>query len=76
MKEFVKGVAAQLTDHPEDISVSEIQGKATVILELRCNAKDVGRVIGRNGKTIGAIRALLRAIVARRKQRAILEVVG
>jgi predicted RNA-binding protein YlqC (UPF0109 family) len=55
--------------------VTEIKGEKSVVYELRCHEKDVGKVIGRSGKTVGAMRTLLGAIAARDGRRAMLEVV-
>ena len=74
MKELVEEIARQFADHPEDISVSEIRGKRTTILELCCHSRDTGRIIGKNGRTISAMRTLMNAIAARGKRRAILEI--
>ena len=76
MKSFVHDVALHFADDAGNLSVAEIRGKRTVILELRCSEKDVGRVIGKNGKTIGAMRTLVGAVAARSKRKAILEVIG
>jgi predicted RNA-binding protein YlqC (UPF0109 family) len=76
MKNLVEHIAKRFADHPEEVSVCEMTGKRTVILELRCNGKDVGRIIGKNGRTIGAIRALLTAFAAKERCRTVLEVVG
>jgi predicted RNA-binding protein YlqC (UPF0109 family) len=76
MKNLVEHIARRFADHPDEVSVCEMRGKRTVILELRCNGKDVGRVIGKNGRTISAIRALLTALAAKERCRTILEVVG
>ena len=75
MKKLVKQMVAALVDHPREVKVTEVMGEKTIIFELRCNAKDVGKVIGRSGKTIGAMRTLLGAISAREGRRAMLEVV-
>jgi uncharacterized protein len=75
MKNFVLHIAKALADHPQDIGVAEIYGQQTSILELRSNPKDVGRLIGRSGKTIGALRTLLGTLAAKQKRRAVLEVV-
>lgn len=75
MKEFVAFVIKKVVEHPDSIRISEIRGQQTVILEVRCHADDMGRVIGKNGKTIGAVRALLNSIAARHGTKAMLEVV-
>ena len=62
-------------DHPEEIRISEIEGERTIVFELRCHPDDVGKVIGKSGKTVGAIRTLLSTVAARQNKRAMLEVV-
>ena len=76
MKDFVKQIALRFAESPEEIAVSAISGKNTEILELRCGDKDLGRMIGRSGRTVNAMRTLLDALGARDKKRVILEVVG
>lgn len=75
MKELVEYIVRALVDHPNDVRLTEVDGERTVILELRCNPEDVGKVIGKSGKTVGAIRTLLSTAAARRNKRAMLEVV-
>lgn len=76
MKDLVREIARRFADFPEEISVVQIEGRHTLVIELRCNSKDLGRLIGRNGKTIGTIRALLHALGAKEKKRVIMEAVG
>ena len=75
MKKLVKQMVAALVDHPRHGKIVEIKGEKSVVYELRCHEKDVGKVIGRSGKTVGAMRTLLGAISARDGRRAMLEVV-
>lgn len=75
MKELIEYVVKALVDHPEDLRISEIQGERTIVFELRCHPEDVGKVIGKSGKTVGAIRTLLSTVAARQNKRAMLEVV-
>jgi predicted RNA-binding protein YlqC (UPF0109 family) len=74
MKSFVLYITRALLDHPNDIVVTEVAGKQITILELRCNPKDVGRLIGRSGKTISALRVLLSNLASKEGRRAVLEV--
>ena len=76
MKELLEQIAKALVDHPEDVQLIEVPGEKTVIFELRCNEKDVGKVIGRNGKTVGAMRTILSTLAAKNGRRAMLEVVA
>jgi predicted RNA-binding protein YlqC (UPF0109 family) len=75
MKELIEFIVKSLVDNPDEVKLTEIDGERTIVFELRCNKDDIGKVIGRNGKTIGAIRTLLSTMAAKSKQRAMLEVV-
>lgn len=75
MKKLLKLMVAALVDHPRDIRITEVKGEKSVVYELRCHPQDIGKVIGRNGKTVGAVRTLLGAVAARDGRRAMLEVV-
>ena len=75
MKELIEYVVKALVDHPEDLRIAEIEGERTIVFELRCHPEDVGKVIGKSGKTVGAIRTLLSTVAARQNKRAMLEVV-
>jgi uncharacterized protein len=75
MKELIEYVVKTLVDHPDEIRIAEITGERTIVFELRCHPDDVGKVIGKSGKTVGAIRTLLSTVAARQNKRAMLEVV-
>lgn len=75
MKELIEFVVKALVDHPDDLRIAEIEGERTIVYELRCHPEDVGKVIGKSGKTVGAIRVLLSTVAARQNKRAMLEVV-
>ena len=75
LKELVEFIARSLVDDPSQVQVSEIEGENSVILELRVGPEDVGRVIGRSGRTVNAIRTIVRIIAAKQGRRASLEVV-
>ncbi len=75
MKDFVEYVIKSLVEKPEAIKTAEIQGRHNIVMEVRCHADDMGRVIGKNGKTIGAVRVLLNGIAARKGLKIMLEVV-
>ena len=75
MKEFIEYVVKALVDHPNEVSVTQIDGEKTVIFELRCNPSDIGKVIGKSGRTIKSIRTLLGAAAAKANMRAMLEIV-
>lgn len=72
---YVKKVLSDIVDHPDDLRLTEVAGAQSVIFELRCHADDVGKVIGKNGKAIIAVRTLLSLVAARQGKRATLEIV-
>ena len=75
MKSLLETIARSLVDAPKEVQITEIDGEKTVIFELRCNAKDIGKIIGKSGKTVGAMRTLLSSIAAKQGRKAVLEVV-
>ena len=75
MKEFLEFVIRELVEFPDEMMLSEIPSGRTTVFRLQVRQTDVGRVIGRNGQTIQAIRALLASSAARHGQRATLEIV-
>lgn len=74
MKELLEEIARALVDHPEDVQVSEIEGEQTTVLELRVRNEDLGKVIGRQGRTARAIRTLLSAAGMKVHKRFVLEI--
>lgn len=75
MKQILETIVKSLVDVPNEVNITEVSGDKTIIYELRCNAKDVGKIIGKSGKTVGAIRTLLNSMAAKQGRKAILEVV-
>ena len=75
MRDLIEYIVRALVDHPGDVRITEVDGERKLIFELRCHQDDVGKVIGKNGKTVGAIRTLLSTAAARQGKRAMLEVV-
>ena len=75
MKEMIERLAQALVDQPELVSVKEMGGQHTSILELTVAKADIGKVIGKQGRTVGALRTLLGAVSAKAKKRMVLEVV-
>ncbi len=74
LKELVEFIAKALVDNPEDVDVSEISGEQTVVLELRVAKSDLGKVIGKQGRTVKAMRAILNAASSKVRKRADLEI--
>ena len=75
MKDLLETIARSLVDAPNEVQITEIDGEKTTVFELRCNAKDIGKIIGKSGKTVGAMRTLLNSIAAKQGRKAVLEVV-
>ncbi len=75
MKEILVTIARALVDQPDLVTVTEIGGRYTSILELRVAKADLGQVIGKRGDTAGALRTILRAVSAKAKRRTVLEIV-
>jgi len=74
MKELVESIARALVDHPEDVQVRVVEGPQGAVLELRVHAEDLGKVIGRQGRTAKAIRTLLSASGMKLRKRYTLEI--
>ena len=75
MQAFLEYVVRGLVQHPEAVTVTPVEREGTTVYELRLDAQDVGKVIGRQGMTINAIRSLLLAGSARKGLRCSLEIV-
>ncbi|MDI6709203.1 MAG: KH domain-containing protein [Thermoanaerobacterales bacterium] len=75
MKELVEILARALVDRPEEVSVTEIEDENGVILELRVAPDDMGKVIGKQGRTARAIRTLVKASATRQHKRVTVEIV-
>jgi predicted RNA-binding protein YlqC (UPF0109 family) len=75
MKEFVEFIAKNLVDHPEGVAVNEsINEEKKHVLSLHVQSDDIGKVIGKQGKTAQAMRTLITAVAAKEGKRAILEI--
>jgi len=74
LKELVEYLAKSLVDSPDDVEVAEIAGEQTVVLELRVAKEDLGKVIGKQGRTVKAMRAILSAASSKIRKRADLEI--
>ena len=75
MKELIKYIAQALVDHPEEVTVSEVEGNQTSVLELKVAKEDLGKVIGKQGRTARAMRTILSAASAKIKKRTVLEII-
>lgn len=74
MKELIKYIAQSLVDSPEQVEVSEVEGNQTSVLELKVAKEDLGKVIGKQGRTARAMRTVLSAASAKIKKRTVLEI--
>jgi len=75
MKDLINYIAQALVDHPEQVSVNEVEGSQTSVLELKVAQEDIGKVIGKQGRTARAMRPILSAASAKIKKRTVLEIV-
>lgn len=74
LKELVSFIAKSLVDNPEKVEVTEVAGEQTAVLELKVAQEDLGKIIGKQGKTAKAIRTILSAAAAKMRRRAVLEI--
>ena len=75
MKELITYIAKSLVDRPELVSVAEVLGDNTIVLELTVAKEDLGKVIGKQGKTAMAMRTILSAVSSKIKKRTVLEII-
>jgi uncharacterized protein len=75
LKELIDYMARALVDKPEQVSVSEIEGEQTSVIELRVAKEDLGKVIGKQGRTARAMRTILSAASTKIRKRAVLEII-
>jgi hypothetical protein len=74
MRDLVESIAKALVDRPEDVQVNAVEGEQVTVLELRVHPEDLGKVIGRQGRTAKSIRTLLGAAGMKLKKRFTLEI--
>ncbi len=74
MKDLISEIVQALVDQPEEVSVNEIGGSHTTVLEVSVAKTDMGKVIGKRGRTVQAIRTVLRAASGKSRKRYILEI--
>lgn len=75
MKELILMIAKSLVDKPDEVDLREVEGEKTTVLELRVAKEDLGKVIGKQGKTARAMRTILNATATKLKKRAVLEII-
>jgi predicted RNA-binding protein YlqC (UPF0109 family) len=74
MKDLIKYIAQALVDYPEHVEVTEVVGNQTSVLELKVAKEDLGKIIGKQGRTARAMRTILSAASAKIKKRTVLEI--
>ena len=74
MKELIELIAKALVDHPDQVKVTQIDGEQTTVLELRVAQEDLGKVIGKQGRTARSIRTILGAAGMKLRKRFVLEI--
>jgi uncharacterized protein len=75
-KDLLVQIVSKIVDNPDDVSVTEVEGERAAILELRVNESDVGKVIGREGRIINALRTLVKAAAGRENKRITIELLS
>jgi hypothetical protein len=75
MKDLIIVIAKALVDFPDQVEINEVEGEKTTVLELRVAKEDLGKVIGKQGKTARAMRTILNANATKLKKRAVLEII-
>lgn len=74
LAELVESIVVRLVDNPGKVAVSEVSGEQSTVIELRVDQSDLGKVIGKEGRTARAIRILLQAVAAKEHKRVVLEI--
>ena len=75
MKTLVETIAKALVDKPEEVEVTEVEGEQTTVVELKVAKDDLGKVIGKQGRTARAIRTILGAASTKIRKRSVLEII-
>ncbi len=75
MIELVEIIAKALVDHPEQVTVNQVEGEQSVIVELKVAPEDMGKVIGKQGRIAKAIRTVVKAAAAKEGKRVVVEII-
>ena len=75
MKPLIEMMAKSLVDKPEDVEVIEVEGEETTVIELKVSKEDLGKVIGKQGRTARAIRTILNGASTKLRKRTVLEII-
>jgi len=74
LKDLVEYMAKALVDHPEQVEVNEVDGEQTTVIELKVAKDDLGKVIGKQGRTAQSMRTILGAVSTKLRKRSVLEI--
>ncbi len=75
MRELIEFIAKALVDNPDQVKVTEIEGEKTSVIELSVAKEDLGKIIGKQGRTARAMRTILSAASTKNNKRAVLEII-
>lgn len=75
LRDLVEFMAKSLVDHPDDVEVNEVVGEQTTVVELKVSKDDLGKVIGKQGRTARSMRTILNAASTKLNKRSVLEIV-
>jgi len=75
LQELIKHIVHALVDYPEQVAISEVEGKQSTVLEIKAAKEDMGKIIGKQGRTVNAIRVVLNAASGKTRRRYLLEIV-
>ena len=75
MKDLIIEIVKNIVDHPDEVNAREVEGEQTTIIEIATNQEDIGKVIGKKGRTIKALRTLVNAAAVRKGKRITVEIV-
>jgi uncharacterized protein len=76
MKHLIEEIVKILVDNPDEVLVHEVSGEQSVVYEIKVEASDIGKVIGKQGKTANAIRSLIRAAAAKTGRNAVINIIS
>lgn len=75
LRDLIEYVSKSLVDMPDEVEVNEIEGEQTTVIELKVDKSDLGKVIGKQGRTARALRTILNAASTKLKKRSVLEII-
>lgn len=75
IKSLIETIAKALVDHPDQVEVTEVEGEQTTVVELKVAKEDLGKIIGKEGRTAGSLRTILGAVSSKLRRRSVLEII-